>query len=201
MAQNHRTRVYLLRHGEIETYDRRVFNGKRDVPLTPRGIQQLEEIAKRLSSEGIRSVYTSTLQRSMRGGEAIARASSVPCVHLDGLCEKNYGAWEGLTATEVEMRYPTQWAEYRSHPEQSRPEGGESHKDVLARVLETLHAILGKHAGETIAIVAHGGVNKLVLGEALGAPLVAFPRIEQKYAALNVIDYYEEGAIVRLMNG
>ena len=73
------TRVYLIRHGEVTTFEKKSFNGHNDVALTPRGVSQLEAVAERLSSEPVRAVYTSDLKRSVEGGRAIAKRCAVPC--------------------------------------------------------------------------------------------------------------------------
>lgn len=195
------TRVYLLRHGEVVTFEKRSFNGHRDVALTPHGIMQLEEAAERLSDRPIRAVYTSDLQRSVRGGEAIAKARSVPLFKIPALREKNFGVWEGCTAEEIAERDLQGWAEWMADPFDCRPEGGESYREVSARAGLALKEILEKHPGEEIAIVAHGGVNRVLLAEALDQPPSALFRIEQKYAALNIIDYFKNHTSVKLVNG
>ena len=195
------TRIYLLRHGEVTTFERKSFNGQSDVGLTPRGIAQLEEIASRLAFHPISAVYTSDLQRSVRGGEAIAKACGVALRQMPELREKNFGVWEGFTAQEISGRDPEGWSTWLARPDESRPEGGEAYREVGERALAALEIILKKHAGEEIAIVAHGGVNKVLLADALAQAPSALFRIEQKYAALNIIDYFKNKALVKLVNG
>lgn len=195
------TRIYLFRHGEVTTFERRTFNGQTDVGLTPRGSSQLEEAAARLASNPIRAVYTSDLQRSRLGGEAIAKACGAPLFQMPALREKRFGVWEGCAAEEISRRFPEGWAAWLTDPLESRPEGGESYRDVGERVFPALEEILRRHPGEEVAVVAHGGVNKLVLAAALCQPPHALFRIEQKYAALNVIDFYRRRILVRLVNG
>lgn len=195
------TRIYLLRHGEVATFERKSFNGQTDVGLTPRGIAQLEEIASRLAPHPIRAVYTSDLRRSVRGGEAIAKACGVPLFQTPALREKNFGVWEGRTAQEISLRDPEGWSTWLTRPDQSRPEGGETYREVAERATTALEFILKKHAGEEVAVVAHGGVNKVLLADALGQSPSALFRIEQKYAALNIVDYFKNKAVVKLVNG
>jgi len=201
LSSDRPTRLYLVRHGEVVTHDQKSFNGHTDVELTPCGRAQLEAVAQQLAGEPIRAVYTSTLRRSIFGGEAIARAVSVRCVAEPGLREKHFGVWEGRTVQEVARLYPAAWAIWQADPAGSRPEGGEAYQDVQKRVIPTLEAILSRHAGEEIAIVAHGGVNRVILADALSMPLSALFRIEQKYAAVNIIDYFSERILVRKVNG
>jgi len=201
LPEDRPTRIYLLRHGEVTTFERRAFNGQTDVGLTPRGLSQFEEIAARLASSSIRAVYTSDLQRSIRGGEAIAKACGVPLFHLSALQEKNFGVWEGLNAQEISSRDPEGWSAWLTDPADSRPGGVESYREVGERALAALELILRKHAGEEVAVVAHGGVNKVLLADALGQSPTALFRIEQKYAALNIIDYFKNRVVVKLING
>lgn len=190
-----------MRHGEVTTFERRSFNGWTDVALTPRGVSQMEAVAERLASNPIQAVYTSDLQRSVLGGEAIAKACSTPLFKIRELREKGFGVWEGLTAQEMSSRYPEDWAKWVADPATNRPEGGESYNEAARRVLPALEAILQKHPGEEIAIVAHGGVNRLILADAIGQPMSTLFRIEQKYACLNIIDYFKDNMIIKLVNG
>jgi alpha-ribazole phosphatase len=195
------TRVYLIRHGEVTTFQRKSFNGHTDVALTPRGASQLEAVAGRLSAYPIRAVYTSDLQRSVQGGEMIAKVCSAPLYKVPALREKHFGTWEGCTAQEVAERDLKGWAAWIADPFDCCPEGGESYREVSKRAVSALEAILEKHPGEEIAIVAHGGVNRVLLADALDQPPSALFRIEQKYAALNIIDYFQDHISVKLVNG
>ncbi len=201
LPEDRPTRIYLLRHGEVTTFERKSINGQTDVGLTPRGIAQLEEIASRLASYPIRAVYTSDLQRSVRGGEAIAKRCGVPLFQMQALREKNFGAWEGCNAAEISIRDPEGWSFWLTNPAESRPKGGETYREVGERALSALEMILKKHPAEEVAIVAHGGVNKVLLADALIQSPLALFRIEQKYAALNIIDYFKDKAVVKLVNG
>lgn len=201
LPEDRPTRIYLLRHGEVATFERKTFNGQTDVGLTSRGISQLEEVAARLTAYPIRAVYTSDLQRSVRGGEAIAKACGVSLFQIPELREKNFGVWEGLNAEEISRRDPDGWSAWLTNPADSRPGGEESYREVGERALAALEVILRKHEGEEVAVVAHGGVNKVLLADALGQSHTSLFRIEQKYAALNIIDYFKNKAIVKLVNG
>ncbi|MFZ3136959.1 MAG: histidine phosphatase family protein [Thermodesulfovibrionales bacterium] len=59
----------------------------------------------------------------------------------------------------------------------------------------------GKGEGEHVAIVAHGGVNRIILCLILGIPLENIFRIEQDYGALNIIEFWEKYPVVKLING
>jgi alpha-ribazole phosphatase/probable phosphoglycerate mutase len=73
---------------------------------------------------------------------------------------------------------------------------------MAQRVLPTVHSLVARHRGMEIALVGHGGVNRVILLDAIGAPLDRMFAIEQDYACLNIIDYSNDGrTTVRLLNG
>ncbi|MBE0598283.1 MAG: histidine phosphatase family protein, partial [Desulfuromonadales bacterium] len=87
-------------------------------------------------------------------------------------------------------------------PVHFRPPGGENLLEVAARVRRVLGEIRQRHPGEEVALVAHGGVNRLILLDAVGAPLERLFSIEQDFGCLNIIDYHADGiSVVKLVNG
>jgi alpha-ribazole phosphatase/probable phosphoglycerate mutase len=64
-----------------------------------------------------------------------------------------------------------------------------------------LSRILAERAGSTIVLLAHGGVNRVILFDALKLDLVHLTRMDQSYGCINIIDYYESGPVVKLVNG
>ena len=57
-----------------------------------------------------------------------------------------------------------------------------------------------RHAGRRIAVIAHGGTNRVILAEALGLPLGNIFRLAQDYAAWSLIEYRDHSAVVHLLN-
>ncbi len=196
------TRLYLVRHGETENARPRLYNGHRDVGLSPEGLRQAEEMAARLADLPIQAVYSSDLKRAIRGAEMIATRHGLEAHPDPEFREKSFGIWEGLTYEEVAARYPEQWERWLADPVESRPEGGESYREVADRAVRGLERVLGRHPGEEVVIVAHGGVNRVILCHALRLDLRHIFRVEQDFSALNVIDFYTDGtAVVKLVNG
>jgi len=120
---------------------------------------------------------------------------------LRDLRERCFGVFEGLTYQEIQERFPGKIEELMSNWIGYCPPGAESIKDLERRVVLALNGLLKKHEGERIALVGHGGVNRVILLNALGMSLENFFSFDQDYGCLNIIDYYPEGAIIRLLNG
>jgi alpha-ribazole phosphatase len=194
-----KTRIHLIRHGEVE---RQCYNGQFDVGLTPRGVEQYHGLKPRLEPGLISACYTSDLSRTVRGGEILGAHLGILPVALPQLRELNCGAWEGLSLTQVQQSRPDEWAARLADLVHFRAPGGESLQELAARVLPTLAGIVERHRGEDVLVVAHGGVNRVILLDAIGAPLASMFSIEQKFCAVNIIDYYADGnTVVELING
>ena len=197
-----RTRIYLVRHGQVEGHEEKRYNGQKDVALTPRGRMQLDAVAKRLADHSLDVVYGSDLQRCRYGAEVIAEAHGFEPRFAPQLRELHIGAWEGRTWQELQSRYPVEWQARLYDLVNYRVPDGETLLEMAQRVRRTLTRIIAEHRGGDVVVVAHGGVNRVVLLDAIGAPLERMFHIEQDYGCLNIIDYFTDGYMtVRLLNG
>jgi len=195
-----KTRIHLIRHGEVEGSNR--YNGHGDVPLTAFGEDQYHQLKPRLDPDRISALYTSDLSRTVRGGEILGRYLGVEPVKVPQFRELNCGVWQGLTLAQVQSQRPAEWAARLADLENFRAPAGESLADLAARVLPALAEIVARHRGEEVLVVAHGGVNRVILMDAIGAPLSSLFSIEQLYCCMNLIDYYADGnSVVKLVNG
>ncbi len=195
-------RVYLVRHGQIYGYENFPVYGQTDVDLTKIGILQMEQVAERLRFAEIRAIYSSDLERSATGARLIARYHDVPLNFLPELREIYFGDWEGLTLSQIRRRFPQELAKRQADLINYQPPGnGESIGRFSRRIIKTYKRILSEQKGKGIVIVAHGAVNRIILCEALGLELSHMFNIYQDYGCLNIIDYYTDSRIVRLVNG
>ncbi len=191
-----------MRHGEVDCGAEQRCNGHLDIDITDRGLEQMRRLSSLLAGKPIVAVYSSDLIRSVKGAEIISGALGLTHTPLKTLRERAFGAWEGLTAGEIRERYPVEYAAWRGDLLNFRPPGGEGLLDVQARVLPEYRRIVAAHAGREIALLLHGGVNRIILADALGLPPSNIFRIDQAFGALNIIDYYDDGiAVVGLVNG
>jgi alpha-ribazole phosphatase len=196
------TRIYLIRHGQVAGFDQPRYNGQTDVALTDFGIEQYHLLKERLAEKNISACYTSDLSRCTIGAGIICPALGVkPTAHPE-LRELNIGVWEGLAWQEIKALWPEGWQARLADLVNYRVPEGENLLDVEARVMPVITQIVERHVGEEVLVVAHGGVNRIVLLNAIGAPLAGMFNIEQSYGCLNIIDYYTDGrATVKLLNG
>ena len=196
-----RTRLFLIRHGQVEGHEEKRYNGQGNIPLTSRGRRQLEAVAGRLAGVPLDAVWSSDLDRCRYGAEQLAAARALTVVYSPALRELHVGEWEGRTWQELQASYPVEWQARLDDIVHYRIPGGESFLDAARRVRAALAKLLDAHPGQNVALVAHGGVNRIILLDALGAPLDRVFCLEQDYACVNVIDYFADGyRTVRLVN-
>lgn len=196
-----RTRLFLIRHGQVEGFESKRYNGQKNVPLTAHGRRQLDLVAERLAGVRLDAIWSSDLDRCRYGAERLAAPRGVPVTYREQLRELHAGDWEGLSWEDLQRLYPTEWQARLADIATYQIPGGESFHQASRRVLPELGRLLDTHPGQNVALVAHGGVNRIILLDALGAALDKVFSLEQDYACLNVIDYFADGyRTVRLMN-
>lgn len=194
------TKIYLIRHGEIADGEERRYNGHRDVPLSERGLGQVERLSKYLRDEGFTAVYASDLSRALKSAEIISSPHGIAPLVEKAFREYSFGEWEGMTFAEIEKKYPDAFSAWAANPVKFSPPGGESTVGVKNRTIPAFDKIITRHKDESIAIVSHGGVIRIILCELLGIPLEHIFRLEQNFAALNIIEIWDY-PVITLMNG
>jgi probable phosphoglycerate mutase len=112
----------------------------------------------------------------------------------------DYGDWQGLTPDEVGRKWPELLDTWYRAPDWAAIPGGESLQDVLARAVMALRDVIGRHPGETVVLVGHDSVNRVILLHALDLPLSRYRRLGQDPCAINEIDFSACGFTVRSAN-
>jgi len=166
--------------------DQRRYLGQTDLPLSETGIEQAHGLAERLREVRFTAAFSSDLQRAARTAEIVVAGTGLE-VELDArLREIDAGLWEGLTAEEAKERHPKEWAERERDLVGHRFPGGESFRELkrraVAAFVDAVH--LG---GERPLIVAHLGVNRVLLSHALGMPLEKIFSFQQDYCEVEVV--------------
>lgn len=152
------TRVILIRHGETAWNRATRIQGHTDIPLSPLGLAQAQRLAEALADEPLAAIYASDLSRARQTAEALASAQGLP-VRMDaGLRERAFGRFEGLSWEEIAQTYPDDATRWRRREPDFPVGGGESLTVFSARCLQAATRAVASHPGQSIALVAHGGV-------------------------------------------
>ncbi|HEY5801820.1 MAG TPA: histidine phosphatase family protein [Burkholderiaceae bacterium] len=169
------TELLLIRHGETAWNAERRLQGHTDIALNAAGLRQADALGRALAAEKLDAIYASDLARASQTAQAVAAHHGLPVQTRAALRERCYGGFEGLRYLEIEQRYPQQYAAWQARDvDASLPPGereGESFRQFYERSLAALRAIALQHAGQRIAIVAHGGVLECAYRAAHGLPL------------------------------
>ena len=169
------TRIFLIRHGETAWNAERRLQGHLDIPLNAEGERQAGLLGAALAAEPIDLVVSSDLARAHQTAQAVARARALPVQIDPRLRERAYGGFEGLLYSEIEQRFPAEFAAWQARDVDGvLPQGkhiGESFRHFYARATGAILDWAAAHRGKTIALVAHGGVLECAYRRALGLPL------------------------------
>jgi len=183
------TRFILIRHGQTDWNRIERFRGRADVPLNETGIKQAEATARRVVAQWQPvAVYSSPLGRALKTAEAIAQPFQIPVQPLAGVVDIDYGDWQGLTPQEVGERWPQELDAWYNAPQTVRIPGGESLADLRQRGMEALSQLALRHDGETIVVVGHTVINRVILLAVMGLGNERFWRIHQDTCAINVFE-------------
>lgn len=192
-------KVYLLRHGETSyNADGNRYCGRTDIALTDKGLSQAGLVHSMLEGLAIDAVYSSPLQRARITAE-IASGNKAVLRTDERIIEVDFGLWEGKTKEEFIAEEPALWDEWMNDPTNCRAgKTGERAVDVVNRVDDFYREMYQKHAGETIMVVGHNGINRLYMAYKLGMPLKNYRRIVQENSSLTVFTLDEKGEFALL---
>lgn len=177
--------IYLIRHA-LPAYpngERMCLGQKNDLPLSAEGHAQAELLSRAFRHIELEAVYASPLLRAKQTAACIAGDNRPLCV-LQDLIELHGGEWDGRSFAELHAEYPEYFADRTAHP---CPPGGESDQQGLERILSAL-AHVEQHTERCAAMVAHSGVNRILLCALLGRPFNEKRNLRQDYACVSVLE-------------
>jgi broad specificity phosphatase PhoE len=194
------TRLVLVRHAAPEDSTAGRCHGRLDVGLSPAGGRQPAALAEALRALPLAAVYASPLRRALETAAPLAAAAGLAPVADEGLVEIDFGELEGMAYDEIARERPELYRRWMEEPTAVAFPGGESYAGLRARVLAAALAIRERHAGETVALVAHGGVVRVVLADALRLADGAVFRLDQSYGGVSAVDWLGGTPLVRVVN-
>ena len=194
------TRVWLIRHGQPNEEGRQRCYGSLDVGLSEIGRSQMARVAEHLKAEPMAVIYSSPRSRAVESARILAAAVNRPVEIAADFGEIDFGDFEGLTYDEIAGQFPGLYRQWMETPTQVQFPNGECFAQMRSRVLRLFHAILSKWNEQTVAIVSHGGVNRILLAWALQMRDNAMFRLAQDHAAINLIELVDGFPNVMSMN-
>ncbi len=184
-------RILLARHGETPWNAEGRYQGQEDIALSDVGTAQARALGERLRDVRIDRAVASPLARARRTAELALGDARAGQLALDpGFMEIAHGSWEGLLASEIAARDPQRLRDWRDAPDTVQmPDGGECLRQVLDRAWPALErACEGLGAHDTVLVVAHDAVNRVLLCRVLGIPLAHLWNFRQAPTTLNLLE-------------
>ncbi|MEK7608684.1 MAG: histidine phosphatase family protein [Patescibacteria group bacterium] len=158
-------RIYITRHGQDEDDANGILNGRRDAPLTDRGIAQAEKTASNIKELGLvfDAIYTSPLSRAEKTANIIAEAIGGPAPEIFAeLIEREFGVMTGLLISQIEEKCSPQILKTATITYFLDPKGAETFEDLSARARHLLGELRYRHKDGNILLVTHGDIGKMI---------------------------------------
>ncbi len=193
------TVLYLVRHGAIVCGAGKTYVGQIDAPLSEEGVEHAWALRRWLIPVEFSRIISSDLSRTQHTCRIIAGAAAHSMEAIPAFREISLGTWEGCSFSEIQRRFPEEYAARGNDIENWRPPGGESFADCRVRVMEALRGILDRSTGNVL-LVGHAGVNRIILTHALGIPASNIRCIGQDYGCLNIIEFAGKRTRLKLLN-
>lgn len=195
------TRIVLVRHGQTEFNRTDRFRGRIDVALNETGLRQAEQAAGAVARRfRVSAIYSSPLARAMQTARTIGRATGVDVVSLPGILDYSYGEWEGKAVAEVEQAYPEQYHLFVTAPHRVEIPGGESMESFRSRLAVAVEHVAAAHLSETVVLVGHRMVCRVLSCYFLGLGNADLPRVDMETASISLFEKRPRGWTTLLLN-
>ncbi len=195
-------KILLARHGETPWNAAGRYQGQIDIALSEIGEAQALKLGQRLHGVPIARAVSSQLSRARSTAEFALGEDRKALLSIDPRFQEiAHGEWEGLFAHEIAERDPVTFQAWRDAPQSVQMPGGESLQQVLDRAWQGLEAACeGLQADDTLLVVAHDAVNRVLLCKVLGLGLERLWRFRQAPTTLNLLegDSVDNLSVVRL---
>ena len=195
------TEIILVRHGQTAWNPQGRPRGRASIPLDRLGVLQAKAAARYVADHWTPSaIYYSPLRRTDQTASEIAELTGAPTTPHAGLLDVDFGAWEGRLPGDLASHWAEAWQTWLSRPQDAVIPGGETLRTVQTRALAALRDICLSHPGETVVVVSHTAINRLLILGVLDISLDHFRHLGQEMTAINVLDFDGYSYTLRQMN-
>lgn len=194
------TRLYLIRHGEVEPSYHKVFGGRIDMNLSPLGHEQVKSLAQFLRAAPPDVLYASPMRRVQQTLAPLSAETGLQPILMEGLREVDFGSWTGLSWDEVQKRHGVSAFTWLVQLDDGTIEKAETVKEFRKRVETALDQILAEAPGKTVAVICHGGVIRMLLSVLFDLPFRKMSIFEIEYASVTKIHYRPSKREIEFLN-
>jgi broad specificity phosphatase PhoE len=194
------TRLWLIRHAEVEVRHQNTFGGRIDMNLSPRGRDQARTLAGYLKGKTFDAVYASPMKRVQQTLAPALKNGTPAQTIMPGLREVDFGDWTGYNWFQVQKKFGVHPYDWLDEIERGAVPRGETGVGFRARVEPCLFEIIRRHPGGTVAVFCHGGVIRMMLAILLDLPLPKTNSFDVEYASVTQVALHPHLNEIELLN-
>jgi broad specificity phosphatase PhoE len=192
------TTVFLIRHGVTEWHGAKKVLGHRDIGLNDQGVKQARASAEALAARKISEIVSSPLARATQTAEIIAERFKVPIARDPRLADFRVGKWEGMSYADVSAS--PEYQKFLADPMSERIPGGEDLKDIRERAVGAVEqALADAPTGESLAIVTHAGIIRVVMAHYLGMNLAHYHLLRVAPGSISALAFGDDREMPRVL--
>lgn len=196
--QSKPTTLLLVRHALNDWVGDRLAGWTPNVHLNDKGRAQAQALAGRLADRPMAAIYASPLERAVETAQIIADPHNLEVQIREGVGEARYGEWTGQSLEDLAKE--DAWRVVQFYPSMARFPGGEAIREMQARAVAELDAIVAAHPSETVLVVSHADLIKAALAHYAGLHLDLFQRLVVSPASLSVVAFTPMGPRLASLN-
>jgi len=189
----HPTRLYFIRHGEVEEQYHRIFGGSRiDMNLSELGHQHAQALADWFERGSLDAVYMSPMKRVQQTAAPLLAHTGVTPTVLPDLREVDFGDWTGYRWHEIQEKFGTVAYNWLETLDNGGIPNGESSETLCARVRPCLQRVVDENPHRSVAVVCHGGIIRVMLALLLEVPLGHMAHFNIDYGSVTMLELQPE---------
>lgn len=152
----------LFRAGSTEFDEQGRILGSLDLPLSQSGEEEVMQVANQLLGLPISAIYSSSCQAAQQTAKLIGKPFNLKPTVESKFTNLNCGLWHGKSLEELKDTQPTLFKQWKDHPEQVCPPGGETVASAMARVTKVMTKIRKKVKPGIVVIVAPDPLLRII---------------------------------------
>jgi len=156
--------------------------------LDETGRRQAEAAASSLQNQQVAAIYSSPLRRALQTADAIAKQLKLTVQPLQGLIDIDFGSWQGLSAEEATGQDSQLFKMWLEKPHLVRFPNGERLEIVRQRVLAAVDEVAARYKDQTVILVSHTVVCRLLMCAMMGLDNSHFWQVRQDVNAINIFE-------------
>ncbi len=170
--------IVLVRPGVTNFDEEGRIKGKLDLPMSPRGVAQVDTTVKELADVPLDCVYCGPCQAAIQTAGALAAAKGVKVKVVDRLCNLDVGLWQGKLIEDIKFKQPKVYRRWQGKPETVCPPEGEMLSAAQQRIRQAIARIIKRYRHGAVAIVVQEPLASVLQSELTQTPMVDLWQVE-----------------------